>query len=356
MQFFLYLCAFFIRYTMIIRSKAPLRLGLAGGGTDVSPYSDLYGGAILNATISLYAYTTIEPLNNGKIIFSSPDAGLEEVYDSVEQLPTDGFFVLTKGVYNRVVKDFVHHPLSLKITSHVDAPVGSGLGTSSTLVVSILGAFSEWLKLPLGEYDMARLAYEIERIDLGMAGGKQDQYAATFGGFNYMQFLQDDKVIVNPLRIRQRYQDELAHNLLLFHTQTSHVSAQIIQGQIDNVRAKNNSSIEAMHRLKDQAVRMKESLLRGDIDSIGDLLNLGWEQKKKTAAGISNPLLDDIYNTAIAAGSTGGKVSGAGGGGFMFFYCPGTARYAVEKALCERFNGQAKRYEFTQEGLKTWTL
>ena len=185
---------------MIVRSKAPLRLGLAGGGTDVSPYSDLYGGAILNATISLYAYTTIEPLNNGKIVFSSPDAGLEEVYDTAEVLDTKGYFVLAKGVYNRVVKDFVHQPLSFKITSHVDSPAGSGLGTSSTLVVSILGAFSEWLKLPLGEYDLARLAYEIERIDLAMAGGKQDQYAATFGGFNYMQFLQDDKVIVIMIR------------------------------------------------------------------------------------------------------------------------------------------------------------
>lgn len=203
---------------------------------------------------------------------------------------------------------------------------------------------------------MARLAYEIERLDLGMAGGKQDQYAATFGGFNYMQFLQDDKVIVNPLRIRQRYQDELAHNLLLYYTQTSHVSAEIIAGQIKNVRANNTSSIEAMHQLKQQAVQMKEALLKGEIDSIGDILNFGWEQKKKTAQGISNPLLEDIYNTALQAGATGGKVSGAGGGGFMFFYCPNTSRYNVEKALQQRFAGQVKRYEFTQEGLKTWTL
>ena len=341
---------------MIIRSKAPLRLGLAGGGTDVSPYSDMYGGSILNATISLYAYTTIEPLNNGKIVFSSPDAGLEEVYDAQEELDTNGYFVLAKGVYNRIVRDFAHTPLSFRITSHVDSPAGSGLGTSSTLVVSIVGAFAEWLKLPLGEYDIARLAYEIERVDLRMAGGKQDQYAATFGGFNFMQFLPDDKVIVNPLRIRQRYQDELAHNLLLYYTETSHVSAEIIQGQIDNVRSNNTSSIEAMHRLKEQAAKMKEHLLRGDIDTIGEILNEGWEEKKKTAKRISNPLLEDIYTTAISAGATGGKVSGAGGGGFMFFYCPGTSRYAVEKALCSKFAGQAKRYEFTQEGLKTWTL
>ncbi|MGN0235698.1 MAG: dehydrogenase [Paludibacteraceae bacterium] len=341
---------------MFIRSKAPLRLGLAGGGTDVSPYSDIYGGAILNATISLYAYTTIEPTNDGTIVFASPDAGKEESYDSCNRLNTEGYFILAKGVYNRVVRDFTHHPLSFRITCHVDSPAGSGLGTSSTLVVSILGAFAEWLKLPLGEYDIARLAYEIERIDLGMAGGKQDQYAATFGGFNYMQFLQDDKVIVNPLRIRQRYQDELAHNLLLYYTETSHVSAKIIEGQIKNVKAKNTISVEAMHQLKKQAEWMKEVLLRGEIDRLGEILNFGWEEKKKMTRDITNPLLDDIYATALAAGASGGKVSGAGGGGFMFFYCPATTRYNVERALQAKFAGQAKRYEFTQEGLKTWTL
>src|SRR5574344_508841 len=287
---------------MIIRSKAPLRLGLAGGGTDVSPYSDLYGGAILNATISLYAYTTIEPTNDGKIVFCAPDLQREETYDTTAQLPTDGFFVLHKGVYNRIVKDFVHKPLSFRIATHVDAPAGSGLGTSSTLVVSILGAFAEWLKLPLGEYDLARLAYSIERKDLQMAGGKQDQYAATFGGFNFMEFFADDKVIVNPLRIRNKFQDELAHNLVLFYTQTSRQSAKIIEGQVKNVAGKKQSSIDAMHKLKEQAVMMKECLLCGDIDRIGDILNFGWEHKKKMTDGITNPLLDNIYQTAITSG------------------------------------------------------
>ena len=151
---------------MIIRSKAPLRLGLAGGGTDVSPYSDLYGGAILNATINMFAYTTLEPTDDGKMVFESPDRKLREEYDSAECVDTDGFFVLYKGVYNRIVRQFTHQPLSFRIASYVDVPPGSGLGTSSTLVVSILGAFVEWLKLPLGEYDIARLAYEIERVDL----------------------------------------------------------------------------------------------------------------------------------------------------------------------------------------------
>jgi D-glycero-alpha-D-manno-heptose-7-phosphate kinase len=262
---------------------------------------------------------------------------------------------MQKGVYNRIVKDFVKKPLSFRISSHVDAPAGSGLGTSSTLVVSILGAFVEWLKLPLGEYDIARLAYMIEREDLKMAGGKQDQYAATFGGVNFMEFSNNDKVIVNPLRIHQRYRDELAHNLLLFYTQTSRISADIIEQQAKNVMEKNKSSIQAMHKVKEQAIWMKEALLKGEIDEMGKILDFGWKYKKKMTSGISNPFLDEIYEAAIQAGATGGKVSGAGGGGFMSFYCPGLTRYNVEASL-DKFGGEVKRYEFTNEGLRTWTI
>ena len=331
-----------------------MRLGLAGGGTDVSPYSDLYGGAILNATINMFAYTTLEPTDDGKMVFESPDRKLREEYDSAEEIDTEGFFVLHKGVYNRIVRQFTHQPLSFRIASYVDVPPGSGLGTSSTLVVSILGAFVEWLKLPLGEYDIARLAYEIERVDLGMSGGKQDQYAATFGGFNFMEFNKEN-VIVNPLRIRNRYEDELAHNLVLYYTDTSHVSAEIIEEQQKNVSAKNSQSIEAMHKLKEQAVQMKEALLRGNIDRIGEILDFGWRYKKQMASSITNPRIDGIYNAAKEAGASGGKISGAGGGGFMFFYCPGVTRYAVVEAL-QRFGGKAKRYEFVNEGLKTWSM
>lgn len=340
---------------MRIRSKAPLRLGLAGGGTDVSPFSDIYGGAILNATINMYAYTTLEPTEEGKIVFENPiNPELSETFDSQDFLLPAGYFVLHKGVYNRIVRQFTHKPLSFKISSFVDAPAGSGLGTSSTLVVSILGAFVEWLKLPLGEYDIARLAYEIEREDLNMSGGKQDQYAATFGGFNYMEF-KGDNVVVNPLRIRQRYMDELAHNLVLYYTATSRVSAKIIDDQRKNVAGKKQKSIDAMLKLKEQAQQMKEILLKGDIDSIGRILDFGWQYKKQMADSISNELIDNVYDAAMAAGASGGKISGAGGGGFMFFYCPSTTRYRVIDALAA-FGGKAKRYEFVNEGLKTWTM
>ncbi len=340
---------------MIIRSKTPLRIGLAGGGTDVSPYSDIYGGAILNATISMYAYATIEPRDDGKIVFHSSDKNEHYEFDSMEHLPVNGSLNLHRGIYNRIVSDFSHKPLSFTLTTYVDAPPGSGLGTSSTLVVAILGAFAEWLRLPLGEYDLAKLAFDIERVDLAMAGGKQDQYAATFGGVNFMEFSANDKVIVNPLKIKNLYLEELAHNLILFYTQTSRFSSHIIESQVKNVLENNLKSIEAMHQLKKQAVMMKDALLRGELDNIGEILNYGWQYKKQMADEITNPLLDKIYDTAMKNGATGGKISGAGGGGFMIFYCPGVTRSKVIEAL-RQFGGEAKRYEFTNVGLTTWSL
>jgi D-glycero-alpha-D-manno-heptose-7-phosphate kinase len=339
---------------MIIRSKAPLRLGLAGGGTDVSPYSDIYGGAVLNATVSLYAYATIEPRTDNVIVIRSIDKDTTFEFPSSTYLEIDGELDLIKGVYNRILRDYKISPLSFNLTTYVDAPAGSGLGTSSTLVTAVLGAFSEWLKLPLGEYDLAKLAHEIERSDLKMEGGKQDQYAATFGGVNFMEFFDNGKVIVNPLRIKDQVLNELSNNLILFYTKTSRISSEIIKTQQRNVNSGSVISVEAMHKLKELAIKMKEAILKGKLDKMGELLNLSWEYKKQMAEGISNNQIDKIYDVAIEAGATGGKISGAGGGGFMFFYCPGITRYNVIKAL-EQFGGHARRYEFTKQGLETWT-
>jgi D-glycero-alpha-D-manno-heptose-7-phosphate kinase len=340
---------------MIYRSKAPLRIGLAGGGTDVSPYSDLYGGAILNATISLFATATIEPLDANKIIIQANDRGETEEYEIVNELPINKHLDLLKGVYNCVVRDYGPINKGLKLSTFVDAPAGSGLGTSSTLVVAIIGAFAEMLRLPLGEYDIAHYAYEVERKYLDLAGGKQDQYAATFGGVNFMEFYGGDKVIVNPLRIKQQYLFELENNLVLYYTSTSRESAKIIEQQSKNVVAKKEQSLDAMHQLKQQSQMLKEALLKGRLNEFGEILDYGYQQKKKMAEGISNTLIEEIYETAKRAGATGGKISGAGGGGFMTFYCPGTAKYNVIQSL-ERFGGHPRNYQFVEHGLKTWTI
>lgn len=340
---------------MIYRSKAPLRIGLAGGGTDVSPYCDLYGGAILNATVSLYAYASIEPLAENAIILQAIDRKEEQRFEWTNQLPIDGKLNLLKGVYNRIQQEYGLPLTGFRLSTYVDAPAGSGLGTSSTLVVAIIGAFVEMLRLPLGEYDIAHLAYEIERKELNMAGGRQDQYAATFGGVNFMEFYAGDKVIVNPLRIKQQYLFELGNNLVLYYTATSRESARIIEKQSKNVVDKKESSIEAMHQLKNQAQMMKEALLKGRVHEIGEILDFGFRQKKQMAEGISNTAMEELYEAAKRAGATGGKISGAGGGGFMTFYCPYNTKYAVMETL-QSFGGEIRDYQFVDHGLTTWTI
>lgn len=340
---------------MIIRSMAPLRIGLAGGGTDVSPYSDLFGGAILNATVNMFAYATIIPRSDGKVIFSAIDKNEIETLAATDHLELDGTLDLLKGIYNRIVRQYSMKPLSFELTTFVDAPPGSGLGSSSTLVTAVVGAFVEWLGLPLGEYDIARLAYDIERIDLKYAGGKQDQYAATFGGFNFMEFYADDKVIVNPLRIKEQTLKELAYNIVLYYTGTSRISSEIIEQQQQSINSNSRKSIDAMHKTKEMAILMKEALLKNELDNIGKIMNAGWEYKKQMASGISNAQIDGLYQAAQRAGATGGKISGAGGGGFMFFYCPGNSRYDVIKSL-QKFGGEIRPFQFTKSGLSSWTV
>jgi D-glycero-alpha-D-manno-heptose-7-phosphate kinase len=340
---------------MIIRSKAPLRLGLAGGGSDVSPYSDIYGGLILNATINLYAYCTIEETNDGLISINSYDSDCHKTFPSALQLDIDGEASLIKGVYNRVVRDFNFSPLSFKITTYNDAPAGSGLGTSSTMVVCILKAFVEWKSLPLGDYEIAKLAYEIERKDLQLSGGKQDQFAAAFGGFNYIEFLKDDVVIVNPLKIKRWIIDELEASMLLYFTGRSRSSAAIIDEQQKNTQQKNSEAIEAMHRIKQSAVDTKLALLKGDIDAFANILYDAWENKKKMANGITNPVIQKAMDVAIQAGAKAGKVSGAGGGGFIMFVVEPTRKKEVEEAL-KKLDGFVMPFNFSDGGAHGWKI
>ena len=341
---------------LIVRSKAPLRLGLAGGGTDIDNYSSIYGGVVLNATINMYAHCTIEVTNTNFIEFIAKDLGVSEVMNIESILPISNKLPLHCGVYNRIVKDYNRgQPMSLKVTTYSDAPAGSGLGTSSAVVVSILKAYIELLKLPLGEYDVAHLAYEIERKDLNLAGGKQDQYAATFGGFNFIEFYKEDRVIVNPLRIRQWMKDELEESIILFFTGKSRESANIIKEQIKNTFENKQSNLEGMHQLKEAAYRMKEALLRGNIDGIALELKNGWEAKKRTSSVITNPLIDEIYQVAIESGAKAGKISGAGGGGFMMFIVDPLKKIDVINAL-SRFDGKVQNIEFVDNGTKGWYI
>lgn len=342
---------------MIIRARAPLRLGLAGGGTDVSPYCDQFGGFVLNAAIDKYAYAVIEPnpIANTLRFFAS-DKQESWQGEAIPRLSLDGQLDLHRGVYNRIVRDYNdNRPLSFTLTTYTDAPPGSGLGSSSTLVVAMVKAFVEWLNLPLGEYDIARLAFEIERIDVGLSGGKQDQYAAAFGGFNFMEFHPQDRVVVNPLRVKNWIISELEASLLLYFSGVSRHSSQIIDEQSANVRRQDATAIEAMHQIKQQAVAMKESLLKGDFDGLAESLDAGWQAKKKMAKSISNQRIEETYDLAKRAGMKAGKVSGAGGGGFMMLLVDPARRMDVMRALTQT-QGQVSTCHFTKYGTQGWKI
>lgn len=341
---------------MIIRSRAPLRLGLAGGGTDVSPYCDNHGGAVLNVTIDLYAYTIIEPTEDGRVCFVASDIDGTFEAAAADAMTVEPPLILHQAVYRRIVEQFNGgRPLSCRITTFCDAPPGSGLGTSSTMVVSLVKGFVEWLNLPLGEYEIAHLAFEIERIDAGLAGGRQDQYAATFGGVNFMEFLAEDRVIVNPLRVKNWIISEMETSLVLFNTGVSRSSASIIKEQTDNLRSHSGSTLDAMHAIKQDAYRMKECLLRGDFDGLAASMRKSWEDKKRLAGSISNPQIEQVLDAAQAAGARAGKVSGAGGGGFITFRVAPDRRVDVLRALAKQ-DGRAMTCHFTRHGSEGWKI
>jgi D-glycero-alpha-D-manno-heptose-7-phosphate kinase len=338
---------------MTIRTKAPLRIGLAGGGTDLNTYSDIYGGYVLNATISLYVHTTIEVLDNKKIIFEAVDIDEKVELDSAKKLEYDGNLDLFKAIYNRIVKDFNLESLSFKLTTYSDVPSGSGLGGSSTLVVAIIKSFVEWLNLPLGEYDIAKLAFEIEREDIGIVGGAQDQYAATFGGFNFMEFYKDKRVIVNPLRVKNWIIDELEASMVLYFTNITREASQIEKEKKSLLD--NKKSLDAMHEVKQDAVLMKEALLTGSIESFAEILGKSWEAKKRVSSSISNSEIDRVYNLAMECGAYSGKVSGAGGGGFMFFMVNPTKKLQLINELNKQ-QGEVMNFHFVKDGTKGWKI
>lgn len=342
----------------LVRSRSPLRLGLAGGGTDMESFYSVHGGCVLNATIDLYACCTIKPRENGKIRFVASDINEEFETEITDYIEPTGPLKLHKAVYNRIVKDFNKgKPLgAFKMTTYCDSPPGSGLGSSSTLVVSIIKAYVEWLSIPFGDYDIAHFSYEIERKDLKMKGGKQDQYAATFGGVNFMEFYKDDKTIINPLKVRRWILSELEQSLILFYTGVSRESNNIIEEQSKNIENKAGNTLEMMMEIKREAFEMKESLLKGDIKAMAESMRRGWAAKKSTSDKISNSNIDRIYDMVMDAGAMAGKISGAGGGGFIMFLVPPSKRMKILRLLEQEKNGRTMPCHFVDEGSQSWRI
>ena len=340
----------------LVRARAPLRLGLAGGGTDVSPYCDIHGGYVLNAAIDRYAYAVIKTLDDPELRFVSTDQQIETVVPLDVSLHLNGKLDLHKAVYNRIVNDFNGgEPIPLELSTFCDVPPGSGLGSSSTLVVAMVRAFAELLNLPLDDYTIANISYQIERVDCKLHGGRQDQYSAAFGGFNFMEFYADERAVINPLRIKNWIICELESCLLLNFTGISRDSAYIITDQRNNVKSGVPEALEAMHGMRREALAMKECLLRGDFAGLVNSMLLGWEDKKRSSRIVSNPHIDSMYDAAIHAGALAGKVSGAGGGGFMWFFVPTEKRMNVIRTL-NSLGGQTSNCHFTKYGAQAWSI
>jgi D-glycero-alpha-D-manno-heptose-7-phosphate kinase len=336
-----------VKVNAIIRSRAPLRLSFCGGGTDVSPYPEEKGGVVLSTTIDKYAFASLEPRRDAKFALHSLDYDLVAKYPHARKMKLDGNLDLIKGV----VRAF-HPKKGADLYVHSDAPPGSGLGSSSTMAVAVVAALKTWLGRKLSNYDMAELAYRIERVDLGIAGGRQDQYAATFGGFNFIEF-HKDSTVVNPLRIAPDTLNELEYRMVLAYLRQTRSSANIITRQRASYEAGKKEVVRALDQLKALTHEMKRLLLLGKIDAFGDALHEAWLSKKHLDSAITTDPVDALYEKARRAGAIGGKMPGAGGGGYFVFLCRAHARSKVAQAL-EAAGAQVVPFAFTQDGVTTW--
>jgi D-glycero-alpha-D-manno-heptose-7-phosphate kinase len=342
---------------MIVRSKAPLRISFGGGGTDVSPYFEEFGGAVLSTTINKYAYATLSTRDDPSITVNSLDYDIVAKYLTDDRLVYDGELDLVKAVYNNVreccAQNGSLNGKGMDLFIHSDAPPGSGLGSSSTMVVALIGAFQKYLNLPLTDYDIARLAFKVERLDLAIKGGLQDQYAATFGGFNFIEFYESG-VVVNPLRIHPDYLNELEYRMILCYTGKTRLSAHILDRQIGSVEDKKPLVVEALHHSKQIAVDMKNALLQGHVEEFGDLLHVAWEYKKRLDPYITSSEIDELYDVARKNGATGGKILGAGGGGYLLLFCDFRKKHICAQKL-EEIGGQVVQFGFDNNGLQNWS-
>lgn len=331
-----------------IRARAPLRISFAGGGTDVPPFPATEGGCVLSATIDRYAYGSLTPRGDRVVTIESVDFKTTTQIDLDEEILCDGSLDLIKAAVRRFGRDGTD---GYDLVLRSSAPPGSGLGSSSTMMVTLTGLLAQHYGLKLDSYQVARLAWGIEREDLGIAGGLQDQYAAAFGGFNFIEF--GDRILVNPLRIRDEIAFELELSLLLCFTGITRDSARVIDDQTRRATAGADDTLAGLRAQKELAVAMKAALLTGELREFGSLLGEAWQQKKRMSPFISNQRIDELYELALQKGALGGKITGAGGGGYILLFCDFTRKHRVIEAL-EFAGARVTEFAFDSKGLTTW--
>lgn len=333
----------------IVRARAPMRISFAGGGTDFAHWYDEHGGAVLSSTINRYANVSLYPRDDRQVRIRDIRQHTPAVEYHLDNQPLyDGVLDLAKAVIERLG---AQQGFDLLVSS--DAPAGSGLGGSSSLTSAVLGAVSEFLDLTLTNYEFAELNYLVERVDLGIAGGQQDQYSTTFGGFNLIEFTAE-RVLVNPLRIPRELLCDLEAHLLLCYTGRTRTDLKLIDKQVDRYQEGNEEAVQGMKRLQQLATDMKEELLRGNLDRLAEQFHEAYLAKKEMNPDVSSGTnIDALYEAALAHGTTGGKLLGAGGGGYLLLYTPLHRQAEVRDALTG-LGGTFSRFAFEEQGLQIW--
>ena len=290
-----------------------------------------------------------------RVVFASVDRGTEESFDPNQPAePESPDLRLHHAAYRHMMAEHNGGTLEpLRLSTFSDVPAGSGLGSSSALTVAIVKALAAALDVDMDNERTARLAYRVERDDLGLAGGKQDHYSAAYGGINFVEFNKDDSVNVQPVTIDTNFLAELEHSLVLYFTGVSRDSANIISDQLDKIAGDDQDTYDSLHRIKEIAYEMRGALERGDVPGLASLLHDSWVAKRAGSPKASTPHIDGLYEAARAAGALGGKISGAGGGGYMMLLCPPELRGKVLAAL-PRSEEQDCNCTFDREGTVTW--
>jgi D-glycero-alpha-D-manno-heptose-7-phosphate kinase len=332
----------------LVRAKAPLRISFSGGGTDLPHFYEKYRGAVLSSTINRYAHVTLYPRVDQQIQIRSLDLGHTVRYSVTDRPVYDGVMDLAKAAIQRVGAD-----VGMDLDVRMEAPRGSGLGGSSALTAAVLGAVASVNSHSFSLYDLAELNYAIERTDLKIEGGKQDQYATTFGGFNLLEF-RADRVVVTPLRVDPSVLNDLEAHLLLCYTGTVRPNLGLVSDQIEYFKEGRKETVEGMHRLYDMVFEMKEALLTGNLEEFGVMLHEAYLNKKRMNPKVADGTPADFwYETARKHGTIGGKLLGAGGGGYLLLYCETGKQLAVRRAL-EELGGQFADFSFDGSGLQVW--
>ena len=309
--------------------RSPVRISFGGGGTDLPSYYEEFGGAVLSTAINKYFYTILGNRGDGRIQVISSDLRLFGNWSDLAALPAHNSGL---EIPLAVLKDLgANFAADLFLASEI--PPGTGLGSSASVCVNLLKVLSTYLRCPLSKYELAERAFRITRFGLGRHVGKQDEYAAAFGGLNYIHFNPDGTTQVEPLHLDPGVLSGLQSNLMLFLTGSAHHSWDILADQEESTRLPSGPAVEALHQVKEAAALMKEALHCGDLEHFGRLLDDAWQAKKRISHRISNPRIDHFYTVAREQGAVGGKITGAGGGGFLLLYAEPACQEAVRTAL-----------------------